>query len=151
MKRRTLFSIAAACALPALAQPACSIYAQQLVDSTLAKHPEITVMALHVTPPQGKQNIIIASNIGRIGKLADADDMSVLETGKPRIERTRTGDLSVELRLLDAGGNTVGVMGSTFSAKVATDNAIALDLAEKVRDELRGKTTSLAGLFEPVR
>jgi hypothetical protein len=151
MIRTALVSIAAVCALPATAQTAYSIYGQQLLDATLAKHAELTVMALHVTPPKGKDNIIIASNIGRIGKKADADDMSVLETGKPRIERTRSGDLSVELPLLDAAGNTVGVLGATFSAKVATDKALALALANQVRDELRSQTGSLEQLFDPVR
>lgn len=151
MKRRIALILAAACALPAGAQTAYSIYAQQLLDATLARHPEVTVMALHVTPPQGKDNIIVASNIGRIGKKADADDLSVLATGAPRIERTRSGDLSVELLLLDTGGNTVGVLGSTFSAKAAADKDSALAQALALRDELRSKTGSLDALFAPVR
>jgi iron complex outermembrane receptor protein len=151
MKHHIALILAGACALPATAQTAYSIYAQQLLDATLARHPEVTVMALHVTPPHGKDNIIVASNIGRIGKKADADDMSVLETGTPRIERTRTGDLSVELLLLDTSGNTVGVLGSTFSARKAADKDSALALAVKLRDELRSQTGSLEALFEPVR
>jgi hypothetical protein len=151
MKQPIALILAAAFALPATAQTVYSIYAQQLLDATLAHHPEVTVMALHVTPPKGKDNIIIASNIGRIGKKADADDISVLETGAPRIERTRSGDLSVELPLLDTGGNTVGVLGSTFSAKAAADKDSALAQALKLRDELRGQTRSLEALFEPVR
>jgi iron complex outermembrane receptor protein len=138
---------AAAAALPAAAQTAYSIHAQRLLDSTLARHPEVTVMALHVTPPQGRDNIIIASNIGRIGKKADADDMRVLDSGKPLIERTRTGDISVELPLQAAGGQTVGVLGATISAKAAADK----DQALAVRDELRAGTGSLDALFEPVR
>jgi hypothetical protein len=149
MTRATLFSIViAVCAASASAQSLEHIYAQKLVDTTLGKHPELTVMALHVTPPKGADNVIIASNIGRIGKKADADDMSVLETGKPRIEVTKTGDLSVELLMYDVSGNTVGVLGSTFDAKIATDKAIALKLAESVRDELRSQTQSLEALFQ---
>lgn len=149
--KREFACLAAAAALPAAAQTAYSIQAQQLLDSTLARHPEVTVMALHVTPPQGKDNIIIASNIGRIGKKADADDLRVLASGKPLIERTRTGDISVELPLQEAGGQTVGVLGATISAKAAADKDQALLLALAVRDELRSGTASLDALFTPVR
>ncbi len=148
MLRTTFFSFFAICAVPASAQSLQHINAQRLVDVTLLKHPELTVMALHVTPPMGANNIIIASNIGRIGKPADADDMSVLKTGKPRIEATKTGDLSVELLMYDVAGNIVGVLGSTFSAKIATDKTLALQMGETVRDELRGQTLSLESLFE---
>lgn len=149
--KRSLAYLAAAATLPAAAQTAYSIYAQQLLDRTLARHPEVTVMALHVTPPQGHDNIIIASNIGRIGKLADADDLRVLATGKPLIERTRTGDISVELPLQEAGGQVVGVLGATISAKAAADKDQALVLALAVRDELRASTGSLDALFAPFR
>ena len=38
---------------------------------TVARYPEILVLAMHVTPPKSTDNVIIASNIGRIGKKAD--------------------------------------------------------------------------------
>ncbi len=38
---------------------------------------------LLVTPPGMTENVIIASNIGRIGKKVDEDDMRVIETGNP--------------------------------------------------------------------
>ena len=44
-------------------------YAQELVDQVVARHPELLVVAMHVTPPNDKQNIIVASNIGRLGKV----------------------------------------------------------------------------------
>lgn len=131
------------------AQSFAPIQGQRMVDVILAKHTEITVMAMHVTPPTQADNIIIASNIGRIGKKADADDLSVLASGQPRIERTKTGDLSVELLMLDVSGKTVGVLGATFNAKIATDKVAALKLAEIVRDELRAQTPSLESLFVP--
>ena len=56
--------------VPVQAQTGWEIYAQKLVDETLAKHPEVIILAFHVTPPNSKENVIIASNIGRIGKKA---------------------------------------------------------------------------------
>ncbi|BCG05112.1 hypothetical protein PPGU19_096800 (plasmid) [Paraburkholderia sp. PGU19] len=97
-----------------LAQPSERNYAQSLVEKTLTAHPELTVLALHVKPPASQDNIIIASNIGRIGKKADTDDLSVLQSGKPRMEMTKAGDLSVELVMRDANGRPIGVIGSTF-------------------------------------
>jgi len=70
----------------ALAQEGKKIYAQKLLDETLSKHKDVVIMAMHVTPPGKTDNVIIASNIGRIGKKADEDDMRVIETGQPNLE-----------------------------------------------------------------
>jgi hypothetical protein len=138
-------------ACSAWAQPPAPNYAQTLVDRTLAAHPELTILALHVTPPASADNVIIASNIGRNGKKADADDLSVLASGKPRMEVTRTGDLSVELVMRDTNGKSIGVIGSTFRFSAGGDKAVVLRQAERVRDELGAQTPSLEALFEPAR
>ncbi len=67
------FAILFASAQFALAQEGKKIYAQKLLDETLAKHKDVVIMAMHVTPPGKTDNVIIASNIGRIGKKADED------------------------------------------------------------------------------
>ncbi|MGF6874304.1 hypothetical protein OKW35_003776 [Paraburkholderia sp. MM5477-R1] len=138
-----------ASAVSAYAATTAAPYAQQLVDTTLAAHPELTILALHVTPPTGSDNVIIASNIGRIGKSADADDLAVLDSGEPRVEVTKTGDLSVELPMRDANGKTIGVIGSTFRYVPGVDRNMIVRRAEQVRDELAGSTPSLAALFQP--
>ncbi|SIT47790.1 conserved exported hypothetical protein [Paraburkholderia piptadeniae] len=148
MKRTLFLSTAFVLAMPAYAQSTAPIFAQQLVDKALAAHPELTVLALHVTPPAAADNIIIASNIGRIGKKADDDDLSVLNTGKPRIEMTKSGDLSVEVPMHDHGGQTIGVVGETFRYHAGDDKSKTVELAEQVRDELASQTPSLAKLFE---
>jgi hypothetical protein len=150
------FTLRAATALllagsAALAQPPERSYAQYLVDKTLASHPELTVLALHVTPPDSQDNVIIASNIGHIGKKADADDLSVLKSGKPRLETTKTGDLSVELVMRDASGRAIGVIGSTFRFSTGGNPSLVLSQAERLRDELGAQTPSLAVLFAPAR
>jgi hypothetical protein len=131
------------------AETPCAPYAQQLVDATLHAHPELTILALHVTPPSGTENVIVASNIGRIGKPADADDLSVLRSGEPRIEVTKTGDLSVELPMHDAAGHTIGVMGSTFHFAPGGDRDAIVHRAQRVSDELAERTPSLSALFLP--
>lgn len=132
------------------AQEAKKIYAQKLVDDTLAKHKEVVVMAMHVTPPGKTENIIIASNIGRIGKKADEDDMRVIETGKPNLEVNKKGDrFEVELVLQDQSGKTIGAVGIVFLYEKGQE-AEFQKKAEEIRDEMKQKTPTLAKLFETV-
>jgi hypothetical protein len=125
-------------------------YAQKLVNDTLARHPEVVIMAMHVTPPQKSENVIIASNIGRIGKKADEDDMRVINTGKPNLEVNKTGDhYEVELVLQDETGKTIGALGVVFMNQKGKEAEFQKD-AENVRDEMRKQIPSLGKLFEPV-
>jgi hypothetical protein len=137
---------------PAQTQPGKKIYAQKLVDETLAKHPEVVILAFHVTPPKSQENVIIASNIGRIGKKADEDDLRVIRTGKPNLEVNAAGDhFEVELVLQDQGGKTIGCAGVVFPYKPGTDKAKLQRTAELIRDEIRQQTPNREKLFEPVQ
>lgn len=128
------------------------IFAQKLVDDTLAKHPDVIILALHVTPPNHPDNVIIASNIGRIGKKADEDDQRVIETGQPNLEVNKTGNhFEVELPLQDKAGKTIGAAGIVFNYKAGDDKAAMQKKAEAVRDEMRRQTPTVAKLFEPVQ
>lgn len=136
--------------LSAFAQEGKKIYAQKLLDETLAKHKEVVIMAMHVTPPGKNENVIIASNIGRIGKKADEDDLRVIETGKPNLEVNKKGDhFEVELVLQDQSGKTIGAVGIVFNYEKGKEVEFQKK-AEQVRDEMKEKTPTLAKLFEPV-
>jgi hypothetical protein len=124
-------------------------HAQKLVDDTLAKHSDVIVLAMHVTPPKAKDNIILASNFGRIGKKADDDDMKVINSGEPIVgvygEGKRYG---VELPLRDAAGRTVGALSVGFPYKKGDDEKAFLTKAEKVRDELQKRIPSVEQINE---
>ena len=136
-------------ALTASGQEAKKIFAQKLVDETLAKHKNVVIMALHVTPPSKTDNVIIASNIGRIGKKADEDDLRVIETGKPNLEVNKKGDhYEVELVLEDQSGKTIGAAGIVFNYEKGREAEYQKN-AELIRDEMKQQTPSLAKLFEP--
>ena len=127
-------------------------YAQALVDQALDKHSDVLILAMHVTPPNSQENVIVASNIGRIGKKADEDDMSVITTGTPKLEVNATGDrFEDELPLLDASGNRVGAIGIVFAYRQGDDKATLQEKAEQIRDELRAKIPSRSELFQPAR
>ena len=136
-------------ALSASGQEAKKIYAQKLVDETLAKHKEVVIMAMHVTPPGKNENVIIASNIGRIGKKADEDDLRVIETGKPNLEVNKKGDhFEVELVMQDQSGKTIGAVGIVFNYEKGKEPEFQKK-AEQMRDEMKEKTSTRAKLFEP--
>jgi len=133
----------------ASAQENKRIYAQKLLDETLAKHKEVVIMAMHVTPPGKPDNVIIASNIGRIGKKADEDDMRVINTGKPNLEVNKKGDhFEVELVMQDQSGKTIGAVGIVFMNEKGKEAEFQKN-AERIRDEIKEKTPTIAKLFEP--
>lgn len=150
MVRHTMLLATALLASPLLAQETAQTTAQHLVDLTLAAHPDITVVAMHVTPPQQKDNIIFASNIGRIGKKADADDLNVVNNGKTNLEVTGPGDhFAVELRLLDASHKRLGALSLMYPYKAGDDKAMLARRAENVRDQLSRQIPNLAELVQP--
>lgn len=135
--------------LIASGQEGKKIYAQKLLDETLAKHKDVVIMAMHVTPPGKTDNVIIASNIGRIGKKADEDDMRVIETGKPNLEVNKKGDhFEVELVMQDQSGKTIGAVGIVFNYEKGKEAEFQKN-AEQIRDEMKQKTPTLGKLFEP--
>ncbi|TLY59205.1 MAG: TonB-dependent siderophore receptor, partial [Gammaproteobacteria bacterium] len=127
-------------------------YAQQLLDQALDKHPDIIIMAMHATLPNTHDNVIIASNIGRIGKRADEDDMRVVDTGKPNLEVNETGDrFEAELVFKNAAGQNIGALGVVYAYKAGDDKTALQREAEQVRDELARHIPSVVRLLEPVK
>ena len=143
--------LAAMVAMAAQGQEPKKIFAQKLVDEALAKHPEVIILAMHVTPPGKAENVIIASNIGRIGKKADEDDMRVIDTGKPNLEVNSKGNhFEVELVIQDQSGKTIGAMGVVFMYKPGDDKMAFQKKAEELRDEMRPQIPSVEKLFENI-
>jgi len=127
-------------------------YAQNLVDETMTKHPEVQILALHITPPGSPDNVILASSIGRIGKKGDEDDLKVIETGEPILEVHISGKrFEVELRLHDTSGKTIGAVSAVYAYKPSDDKAQFRIQAETVRAELEKKIPSVAKLVELTR
>lgn len=150
MRRTALFLATALLASPLMAQSTTKTYAQHLVDETLVTHPNIAIMAMHVTPPKQTDNVIIASNIGRIGKKADSDDMGVVNTGKPAMALNEAGDhFEVELPLQDVTFDTVGAVSIVYPYKPGDDKAALAKNAESVRDQLRRKISNVGNLTQP--
>lgn len=137
----------------AAAEPAripAHTYAQHLVDATLAAHPSVVVMAMHVTPPKAKENVIIASNIGRLGKPADEDDLRVVNTGKPNLAVNAKGDrFEVEEPLRDVDGGVLGAVGIVFPYKAGDDKEARRAEAEAIVAHLQRRISHAGNLMDP--
>jgi iron complex outermembrane receptor protein len=133
------------------AQVPSSSYAQFLVDDTLARHPEVEVVALHARAPQGGADYpIVASNIGRIGKPADASDLEVIKTGISHTAVDAQGArVESKVVLQDASGNAIGALAVIFPYRKIQNEAALQRQAEKIRDELRERISNVASLYEP--
>src|ERR1700676_368534 len=147
-----ILSCTAAVALPVDAGSTLApakIYAQALVNQVVAKYPDLLVVAMHVTPPKASQNVIIASNIGRIGKKADAEDLKVIKTGETVAKGNKhAARFEVELVLHDASRKPIGALAIVFPYKAGDDKSRFEKRAEMIRDELGRQIPQTAELIE---
>src|SRR5271165_2822006 len=127
-------------------------YAQKLLDETMAKNPDVIIMAFHVAAPGSQDYNIIASNIGRIGKKADEDDMRVITSGKSNLEVNEKGDhFEAEVALRDKSGKIIGACGIVWNYKPGDDKAARGRQGEAIGQELQAKIPSVSKLFEPLK
>lgn len=120
------------------------IFAQTLVNDTMAAHPELVVMGLHAVAPGQKDEKMIATNLDRIGKKDDDDDIAVATEGKTILAPNLTDPhkFEVQVPLLDSSGRTVGSIGFVFKYHAGDDQiefhkkafAIRADLAKRISD-----------------
>ena len=125
-------------------------YAQKLVEEFIERYPEVEVLAIHATPPDSDYNIIAGSNIGRLGKKADNDDMRCVFTGKPNLEVNSRGNrFESELQLHDRAVRVIGAVGIVVAYKKGDDKEALHARAEKIKAELEKRIPDAASLFRP--
>lgn len=125
------------------------IYAQELVDRTVAQHPDLRAVVMHVTPPKTADNIIIASSIGRIGTPGDANDLNVVATNMTRVAMDQGKKrIEVELPLRDVGGTTIGALGLVWRLPVGGSRAEFERNATVIRDALARRILSAGNLMD---
>lgn len=153
MKRLTLKTVIAGAALAlgfplARAADGKRIYAQALVDQVLTEHPDLLVIGLHATAPGTTVNRMIATNLDRIGKVSDDDDMKVFATGEPIAEPAK-GRFESLVAMKTSSGKIIGAIGIVFKWKDGTDTSHFLAAGNAIRDEFAAKIPTLESLFEP--
>src|SRR5438552_14291618 len=150
MTRAALFLLASMVGLPLHAQLPVKSYGQELVDQVTARYPGLLVIVFHASPPNVPNYPIVASNIGRIGKKGDEDDMRVITTEKTNLEVAHGGTrFEVELVLRDTSGGNLGALGLVFPYKAGESKAALEKKAEKIRDALAKRILNVANLMDP--
>jgi hypothetical protein len=125
--------------------------AQRLVMTALARHTDIAVVALHLTPPGEKINRVIGINRPDfIGRASDEIDTDTEKTGRIVMQVIpKTHRMEVHMPLLEADGRIVGTVCTVWLwfDEAETADRYARSLA--LRDELRPDIPDRAALFIP--
>jgi|HubBroStandDraft_4_1064222.scaffolds.fasta_scaffold04544_4 hypothetical protein len=127
------------------------ILAQKLVDRITAEHPELNIIGLHSTPPNGSQSVIVAcSNKSKVGKKSDPDDLEVMQSGKPTVEEKKDRQIfDLGFPLLDRNGTTIGVLVLEVKFSYEKTSEGAMNRGKQIQSELQKQIPSKAKLFEP--
>ena len=110
--------------------------AQDLVDNTVAKYPDIVRLTIHAVPAGKEGSRIIACNIKeKIGSFSDPEDLEVLKTNKAVI--LKEGDnLDVTAPICDKAGKPIAATGITLRfRKGETENQV-VEKAKSIAKEL---------------
>ena len=130
------------------------IVAQQLVNELMAKYPELVVVGLHATVPGAKVETMIATNLDRVGKVDDDDDIAVATEHKTILAPNMKdpAKFEVQVPLKDTAGNFIGAScGLVFKYKAGEDEVQMHIKALAMRDWLARKTPNLAALLQPTK
>ena len=124
------------------------IFAQALVEDTVAKHPELEGLGLATIPPDGHDCMTIADTDAKeLGDKCDKGELAVMKTGKSTVEKEGDGyDVTVPLH---AGGKTIGIIGMDF--KLDQQEAGLLDRAKVIATEVEDRIPSKSKLFEAAK
>ena len=150
-----VFLCAAASSAQTLQLPTAKIYAQKVVNETLAAHSDI--MGLEISAAYAKKDdcSTIASDeeLG-IGEKCDRDEYSVMETNKPFADKTTEHGkefFDVNVPIHDANGKILAIVGVDFKPDPKQTAAQASDRAQQIAKEIEAKVPSREKLFEPVK
>jgi hypothetical protein len=148
--RAALGAAAVICTASMHAEAVQTNYAQMLVNDLMRRHPNLLVVAMHVTAPGAADNTIIATNLYRIGKRSDDDDLAVIRTNKPILApMLDKGRYEVLLPLRSVSDETIGALGVVFRYSAGQSEAAFLEDATEMRNRLREVIPSVAALLEP--
>src|ERR1700686_3125945 len=131
------------------------IFAQKIVEETLAAHPEIGGLELSTTPPNKTDCVTIAGNDpSEIGEKCDKEELTAMKTNTPYVEKeTENGKkiFAVTVPIHDASGNVIGTVGIDFARNSDAEQAKITERAKQIGTELEAKLKSKAKMFEFVK
>jgi hypothetical protein len=127
------------------------IFAQTLLNEVVAANPDLIVVGLHGVAPGAKISTVIASNLNRVGKKDDDDDVAAANEAKT-ICGPRSNDpqkYEVEMPLKDTAGRVVGALSLIFKYEVDGDEVKIFARSVALRNALAKKIPDRAALFAP--
>ena len=126
-------------------------YGQYLVDLEMSAHPELQKMGIHVIPPGGTQEEIVACSVPvKIGKKSSAADLEEEKSGKTFVKAVPERSFyDMALTLADAANKPIGAVVMEMRYWGASSPEEAKQKAESIRDEMQSKIGSLESLFRP--
>jgi hypothetical protein len=130
------------------------IYAQKLVEETLAAHPELMGLEFAATPPGKSRCVTVASNEAKgIGEECDKDEFTAMRTNKPFVEKEKENGkdvYDVTIPIHDANGKIIGTTGIDFKPDPNQSDAQVTERTKQIAKELESKIKTKEKLFETV-
>lgn len=125
-----------------------NIFAQALIEQTLAKHPEITALELAARDATGCSTIA-STDPKDIGEKCGKDELEPMRTGKPWVDQEKD-EFDATVPLHDKAGKIIGTAGMDFKLKPGLTKAAVTEQAIKIVRELEAQLPTKEKLFEPV-
>ena len=133
---------------------ATRIYAQKLVEETLAAHSELVGLELAATPPTKSQCVTIASSEAKgIGEKCDKDEFTAMKTNHPFVEKEKENGkevYDVTIPIHDKNGKIIATAGIDFKPEPNQSDARVTGRSQQIAKEIESKVKSKEKLFEPV-
>ncbi len=124
---------------------------QRLVMQALARHPDILVVALHVTPPGGTENKVVAINEPTLlGHPSDQVDSGIARSGETILQTIPSSHrMEAHMPLRDSHGRLIGTICTVYLWRTESQTADFYVRSLAMRDELESQIPSYAALFKP--
>jgi len=121
-------------------------FAQKLVETTRAKHPELDEIGISAISSRGCVGVASTDKTD-IGGKCEKEDSEPMRTGKQVVEKDKDG-FDVTLPLHDSAGKMIGSAGFGFKSAPGQTEASVTEQARKVAAEMETQIPSKAKLFE---
>jgi len=125
--------------------------AQQLVNRTVAAHPELAGVELALVVGGGCKTVA-ATAPEDVGERCDADELGPMRTGEPDVEVPSASDpvYDITQALHDSAGRLIGAVGMDLKPAAGQDRAAVLAKAREILREMEAAIPSKAALLRPV-
>src|SRR6516165_10819633 len=134
--------------------PTAKIYAQKLVNETLAAHPDIMGLEISAASIEKGCSTIASDEELGIGEKCDQDEYTVMKSNQPFADKTTEHGkefFDVNVPIHDANGKAMAIVGVDFKPDPKQTATQATERAQQIAKEIEAKVPSMEKLYEPVR